>query len=299
MTEPLSGSAPVEIDRITIRYGAITAVESVTISIAKGDVYALLGRNGSGKSSIVRCMLGMQKPAAGGARLFGLDAWESREVAMRRIGIVPEEPDAPPGLSANQIINFCRRFYPTWNDEAVSERLYQFSIDRDKPFGRLSKGQKSQVMLAIALGPEPDVLVLDDPTLGLDVVARNELFEEIIVDLADRGTTVFITTHDLAGIEPIANRVGILHESRIIVDETLDSLKSRFRRLRVDRASSAFDSLVEPFGPLSIQHFGNGAEAIVANFGDETVADGRGTILPMSLQEIFVALTSSGKETNP
>ena len=100
----------------------------------------------------------------------------------------------------------------------------------DRPFGRLSRGQRSAVMLSLALGNEPELLVLDDPTLGLDVVARDEVFREVIGDLADRGTTVFVTTHDLRGIEGIADRVAILRDARVAVDEELEALKTRWSR---------------------------------------------------------------------
>jgi len=289
---------PVEIDRLTIRYDEIAVVESLSLSVERGDVYALLGRNGGGKSSTIRCLLGMQKPTAGQARLFGFDSWIHRGGAMRRVGVVPEEPDAPPTMTANQILDYCRPLYRRWNAEAVSERLYEFAVDRDKPFGSLSKGEKSQVMLSLALAHEPEILILDDPTLGLDAVARDELFQEIIVDLADRGTTIFITTHDLEGIERIANRVGILHNGRLIVDEPLEALKSRFRKMGVDEADSSFETMVAPMVPISIRRMGRSAEAIVSKFSNEPMETSPSMIQPMSLHEIFIALVGEKKERN-
>ena len=108
----------------------------------------------------------------------------------------------------------------------MEARLKRFGVALDTPFGKLSKGQKGQVSLSLALASAPRLLVLDDPTLGLDAVARKAVFEELIGDLADRGTTVFITTHDLAGVEPIADRVGILREGRLVLDEEMEALKA-------------------------------------------------------------------------
>jgi ABC-2 type transport system ATP-binding protein len=112
----------------------------------------------------------------------------------------------------------------------VDERLRRFEVPADRPFGRLSKGQKGAVMLSLALGHQPRLLLLDDPTLGLDVVARDAVFREVIGELADRGTTVFVTTHDLGAVEGIADRVAILHGGRLAVDGELEGLKAQWSR---------------------------------------------------------------------
>ncbi len=218
---------PIAIDGLTVRYGRRTALDGVTFKVPRGSVYALLGRNGAGKSSLVRCLLGQRRPDAGSVRLLGMDAWSERAAAMARTGVVPEDPDAPPGMTVPRIAAFCARLYPAWDASGVEQRLRRFSIPRDVPFGQLSKGQKGLVSLALALGHSPELLVLDDPTLGLDVVARRALFTDLVGDLADRGTTVFLTTHDLVGVEGIADRVGFLREGRLVVDEEIDALKTR------------------------------------------------------------------------
>jgi ABC-2 type transport system ATP-binding protein len=139
---------------------------------------------------------------------------------------VPEEPDAPPEMTPVQLSAFCARLHRRWDRAAVSERLRRFEVPVDRPFGRLSKGQKGAVMLALALGHSPELLLLDDPTLGLDVVARDAVFGEVIGELADRGTTVFVTTHDLRAIEGIADHVAILHGGRLVLSGALEALKT-------------------------------------------------------------------------
>jgi ABC-type multidrug transport system ATPase subunit len=222
-----AADAPIAVEGLTVRYGSTLAVDGVSLAVPPGAVFALLGRNGAGKSSLVRCLLGQQRSTAGRALLFGDDAWRGRARAMARVGVVPEVPDAPPAMPVGKIAAFCARLYPRWDAEAVAARLRRFEIPQDRPFGRLSKGQKGLVSLALALGHEPEALVLDDPTLGLDVAARRALFEELVGELADRGTTVLLTTHDLAGIEGIADRVAILHAGRLVVDEPMETLKER------------------------------------------------------------------------
>ena len=225
--DPATPDFPIAVEDLTVRYGAQLVLERVSLRVPRGAVYALLGRNGAGKSSLIRCLLGQQRPESGRTLLHGMDSWRHRARAMRRTGVVPEEPDAPPGMSVPRIAAFCAGLYPAWDSAAVEERLRRFEIPPRVPFGRLSKGQKGLVSLALALGHHPEVLLLDDPTLGLDVAARNALYEEIVSDLADRGTTVLLTTHDLAGVEGIADRVGILRGCELAVDDSVEALKEQ------------------------------------------------------------------------
>jgi ABC-2 type transport system ATP-binding protein len=221
---------PLSCDHLGVRYGRTPVVEDVSFAVPAGSVYALLGRNGAGKSSIVRCLVGQQRPSAGRGLLFGTDSWRHRERIMARVGIVPEAPDAPPELSPARLVALTARLHPVWDVDGAHERLRQFAVPMDTPFHRLSKGQKGSTMLALALGHAPELLILDDPTLGLDVIARDAVFREVIGELADRGTTVLVTTHDLAAIEGIADRIGILRDGRLVVDEPLESVKERFAR---------------------------------------------------------------------
>ncbi len=292
----MESQAVIELRDLHVRYGRTVAVDHVSLRADRGTVYALLGRNGAGKSSIVRSLLGFQKPDAGEARLWGEDVWHRRSRLMDRIGVVPEDPDAPPEMTALQILDFCSALHSKWDQKTTLARLERLKVPLKTPFGRLSKGQKRQVLLATALAHEPELLILDDPTLGLDVVARKELFEELISELADRGTTVFVTTHDLAGIEAIADRVGILLDGRLLVDEEIESLKARFRRIRLPAGS--FDSAgLAPLHMVAQRRWGAGVEAVVDNWDERAPDQIRAStgaseidVSPLSLEEIFIAV---------
>jgi ABC-2 type transport system ATP-binding protein len=284
-------------DSVTVRYGRRVAVDAVTIDIAPGSVYALLGRNGAGKSSLVRCILGLQRPEHGRVTIFDDDVWRHRARLMERVGIVPEEADAPPEMTIEQLSRFSARLYSRWQQSAVDDRLRRFEIPPRMRFGDLSKGQKKQVMLALALATSPELLVLDDPTLGLDVVARKSLFEEVIGEMADRGITVLVTTHDLAGVETITDRVGILRDGRLVLDEPMEALKTRFRRIRF--ASPAVALAGGNLLAATVRQWGSGTEAVVSNFDDVAFERFRGEanvaeVSPMSLEEIFISV--SGEE---
>ncbi len=300
----MSPPAVAAFDGVTVRYGKAVAADAVSLQVARGSVYALLGRNGAGKSSLVRCLLGQQKPTAGTALLFGADAWATRVAAMVRVGVVPEEPDVPPEMTARAAAAFCAPLYPHWDAAGFAEQLKRFGVPDGVPAGRLSKGQRGQLSLALALAPAPELLVLDDPTLGLDVVARREFWEELVGDLADRGTTVLLTTHDLAGVEGIADRVGILVDGRLVIDESLEGLKGRFRRIRF--ASQPDTRRVEEsIGVLGVARViadELGVEMVVERWSEDSRGVLRSTpgiadpeVSAMTLEEIFTAVAGNGR----
>jgi ABC-2 type transport system ATP-binding protein len=293
--------AVVRFDGLSVRYGKLTAVDDLTLEVPKGGVFALLGRNGSGKSSTVRCLLGQQRPTAGRSEILGFDSWRQRRTAMERVGVVPENPDVPPDTTADRIEKFMARVTPFWRSANYFDRLESMGVPRKQRFARLSKGQQRQLALALALAGSPWLLVLDDPTLGLDAVARRKLYEELIGEIADRGTTVFLTTHDLAGVEGIADRVGILREGSLLVDEKLEVLKARYCRLtwaatdqvqpeRIEAglrhlgaigtglATGATEAVVEKFSEFGFDRFRQEAPVEVMRVDS------------LSLEEIFIAL---------
>jgi len=291
----------IEAANVTVRYRNKTAVEDVSLAVAQGSVYALLGRNGAGKSSLVRCLLGQLRPADGKVEIFGEDVWTRRADLMDRIGIVSEEPDAPLEMRVRDLAWFSSRLYSRWRQDAFEARISRFGIPSKSRFGELSKGQKKQVTLALALAASPEILILDDPTLGLDVVARKSLFEEVIADMADHGITVLVTTHDLGSIEAIADRVGVLRDGRLVLDEDVETLKARFRRIRFasQPVALATGSLVT----AAVRQWGSGTEAVVTNYDDlafERFRDAAkisgAEVSPMSLEEIFIAVAGENGE---
>lgn len=271
---------------ITVRYGKRVAVDNASLTVPRGAVYALLGRNGAGKSSLVRCILGQQRPDAGSVTLFGEDVWKHRASLMERVGVVSEEADAPPQMKVAELSRFCGRLYARWSQDAVDQRLKRFGIDAQARFGDLSKGQKKQVGLALALASSPELLILDDPTLGLDVVARKSLFEEVISELADRGITVVLTTHDLTGVEAIADRIAIMSEGRVVLEEELEVVKARFRRIRYAQRPVALES-----GAIAMRSWGSsGTEAIVSDYQESPDRFQAAQVEALSLEEIFIAI---------
>ena len=300
---------------VTVRYGRVLAANNVNLAVPRGSVYALLGRNGAGKSSLVRCLLGEQKPQAGAISLFDQDVWRNRALLMQRVGVVSEDADAPPEMTVVSIERFCASLYPRWDRGAVEQRLRRFGISTNARFGSLSKGEKKQVLLAKFQEKRRalELVALDlrsieneteagrrelerlkrisDATLGLDVVARKSLFEEVIGELADRGITVFLTTHDLAGVEAIADRIAIMKKGQLVLEEEVETLKARFRRIRVASRAVSFE------GAAAVRSWGAGSEAIVSDYSEVAFANlNNAEVSPMSLEEIFIAVAGEGVE---
>jgi len=219
----------ITVDRLTCGWGRRTVLRNLTLHVPQGSVCALLGRNGEGKTTLVRCLLGQLRPLRGRVSLLGSDPWRHRARLMDRVGVVPETPDLPVDRRIGEILTHCARLHSRWNAAGAAARLERFGLDPALRVDRLSRGQATQVQLTIALATSPRLLVLDDPTLGLDALARRELQEELVGELAEGGTTVFLTSHDLEGVERLADRVAILVDGRVAEEGPLEELKQRWR----------------------------------------------------------------------
>ena len=221
----MSQDVVVKVDRVSVRYGDKKVLDDISFEVPRGSVYALLGRNGAGKSSLMRCLLGLQRPEEGSVIAFGEDVWRNRARVLDQMAYVPETCDAPDSLRVRDVISYHQATYSRWDMAGVRQRLSRFGVSDASALGTLSRGQRALFMLSLALGSGPKLLILDDPTLGLDVIARNEFFSDFVGDLADRETTVIVTTHDLQGVEGIADRVGILNERRLVINDVTEQLK--------------------------------------------------------------------------
>lgn len=295
-------SKVLEIEQVTLSYGAKNAVERVSLTATPGQVHALVGRNGSGKTSLVRAVLGQQPTQDGRVLLFGQDVQQHRAAVLTRVGVTPEEPNIPAQWTPRFLADYNRPLYPVWLERRYFERLQRWGIDAKTPFGKLSRGQKSLVQLAVALAHEPEFLILDDPTLGLDAVARRQVVEELIVELADRQIAVLLTSHDFAGIESLATHVSLLHEGRFVLQEDVESLRLRYRVLHFQLPDGLeLDRLLSPLEPLEVKTFGRAIEALVGRWDDDSARSlqnlGGGfsvaTTQP-SLENIFIAKTAPG-----
>ncbi len=235
----MSSADSIRCEWITKRYDGQTVLQDVSLDVTCGTVLGLIGRNGAGKTTLIRILLGLEQPNAGRAFVFGERSLGLTDAAKQRIGYVPQEPDAFDWMRTGDMLEFVGRQYPHWDGDFVELSLARWHISPERRLARLSPGERQRVALIRALAVNPDLLVLDEPASALDPVARRDLLREIVARAAERGTTVFFSTHIVSDLERVASRVVFLHDHRIVVDAALDDLAETHARLRVAAESAA------------------------------------------------------------
>jgi len=209
---------------LTKRYGATLALAELDLAIAPGEVYGYLGPNGAGKTTTIRLLLGLHRPSAGGARLFGIDAWRDSVSAHRHVAYVAGEPFLWPSLTSAETFDFLARVRGT-EDRAYRDVLIErFRVDPDKKVRALSKGNRQKVQLVAAFASRAELLILDEPTAGLDPLME-VAFRETVHEAKERGQTIFLSSHILSEVEAVCDRVGILRGGRLVDEGTLAQLR--------------------------------------------------------------------------
>jgi ABC-2 type transport system ATP-binding protein len=219
----------IDVSGLTRRFGAKTALNSVSVSMPRGAVYGLVGANGAGKTTLIKHILGLLRAESGSVRVFGLDPVADPVGVLSRIGYLSEENDLPGWMRVDELIRYSRAFYPAWDDEYAEELRQSFALDQAAKINTLSKGQKARMGLLIALAYRPDLLVLDEPSSGLDPIVRRDILGAIIRTIAHEGRTVLFSSHLLEEVEQVADHVTMINEGRIVLSATLDSIRESHR----------------------------------------------------------------------
>jgi ABC-2 type transport system ATP-binding protein len=217
---------------LTKRFGGKTAVDRLTLSIPRGSVMGLLGDNGAGKTTTIRMLAGLLKPDSGTATILGKDTWKHAVELRHTVGYVPEKPRFYDWMTVAEIAWFTAGFHKPGFEDRFRELAGSFHLDQRARLRDLSKGQYAKVGLALALAPDPEVLLLDEPTSGLDLIVRRE-FLSSLVGLAEQGKTVVISSHQIAEVERIASHVAFVADGKLRLLATTDELRQRVVRLRL------------------------------------------------------------------
>jgi ABC-2 type transport system ATP-binding protein len=209
---------------LTKRYGETVALDALDLAVGEGEAFGYLGPNGAGKTTTIRLLLGLHRPSAGRAELFGLDAWADPVAAHRRVAYVAGEPFLWPALTGAETLEFLARLHGG-TDVAYRDVLVdRFQLDTRKKIRALSKGNRQKVQLIAALSTRADLLLLDEPTSGLDPLMEMA-FRESVREAKERGQTLFLSSHILSEVEAVCDRVGILREGRLVDQGTLEELR--------------------------------------------------------------------------
>src|ERR1700741_267312 len=219
----------ISIAELTRRFGSTTALDSVSLSMPRGAVYGLVGANGAGKTTLIKHILGLLRAQSGSVRVFGLDPVADPVGVLSRIGYLSEENDLPGWMRVDELIRYSRAFYSAWDDDYAEELRQSFALDPAARIKNLSKGQKARAGMLIALSYRPDLLVLDEPSSGLDPIVRRDIIGAIIRTIADEGRTVLFSSHLLEEVEQVADHVTMINRGKIVLSAALDSIRESHR----------------------------------------------------------------------
>ncbi|MGC4054472.1 MAG: ABC transporter ATP-binding protein [Paludibaculum sp.] len=242
----------IETRQLTKHYGPVAAVSGLRLCVPTGGISAFLGPNGHGKSTTIKMLLGMARPTSGTGQVFGCDITDpaaSLEI-RRRTGFVSEDKLLYGYMSVRQMLAFTRSFYPTWQPHREKELLARFELPLDRKVKQLSKGMRTKLALILALARGAELLILDEPSEGLDPVVTEIMLQEVVRAAAE-GATVFFSSHQLSEAERIADQVFILKRGQIALEGKLDELQSKYRRLN---AVFPAEPPLEALRPLNLIH---------------------------------------------
>lgn len=224
MNEPV-----IHVSELTRRFGKTTALESVSLTMPRGAVYGLVGANGAGKTTLIKHLLGLLRAESGSVRVFGLDPVADPVGVLSRIGYLSEENDLPGWMRVDELIRYSHAFYAGWDDAYAEELRRTFALDGSARIKTLSKGQKARVGLLTALAHRPELLVLDEPSSGLDPIVRRDIVGAVIRTVADEGRTVLFSSHLLEEVEQVADHVTMISHGRIVLSAPLADIKESHR----------------------------------------------------------------------
>ena len=224
-------SPAIRVDGVRKRFGDREVLAGVSFEVQAGQTFAFLGRNGAGKTTTIRMLLGLLAPEDGSISILGINPQTNPLAVRRRVGYLAEDQRMFGWMTVEQIVQFMAPFYDTWDDALAHRYLQQFELSRSIKIKHLSKGQNVRLGLVLALAHRPEVVILDDPVLGLDPIMRKEFNRDLIAHLQGEGRAVLYSSHLLYEVEPVADAVGILHKGQIVRQGATEDLRAQVKRL--------------------------------------------------------------------
>jgi len=286
----------IETQALQKSFKGLNALNGLNLSVPAGSIFGFLGRNGAGKTTTIKLLMGFLRPGGGHALVFGLaatDASAGLEI-RQRVGFVSEEKDLYPFMTVQQIIRFTRSFFPRWRDELGQRYLKLFDLPVSRKISDLSKGMRSKLMLLLGISHGAELLILDEPTEGLDPVAVEDMLRELVTLAAAEGTTIFFSSHQLEEVEQIADHVCIIDHGAAIVTGSLDDLKAQYQRLRIVLGGELPAPVHWVDGVETVRQEGRTVEILASHNVDAILNQARSLPgasverFPVTLKEIFL-----------
>jgi len=277
------------------------ALDGVSFSAAAGQVYGLVGSNGAGKTTLLKHMLGLLRATAGSVRIFGLDPVRDPAGVLSRVGYLSEERDLPEWMRIDELLRYTQAYHPTWDAAYARELLETFALDPKKKIKDLSKGMRAQAGLIAAVAHRPELLILDEPSSGLDAMVRRDILDAIVRAVADDGRTVIFSSHLLDEVERMSDHVTLMQQGRVTLSGILDDVRRDYQRSRV-RFAEHFDQ--PPVIDTALAMEGGGRTWSVIHSGSieqfrHSVHACGGEVVESrdaTLEEIFLARAGRGRQ---
>ena len=295
-----------ETSGLTKYYGSRLAVDHLDLKIPRGCICGFIGRNGAGKTTAIKMMLGFLQPTTGSSKLLGCDSQRLTAAIRQRIGYVAEGHRLFHWMSIAGLENFQRAFFPgQWDDKFFDDMMEYFGLSKKQKIKHLSNGQRAQVSLALTLAPNPELLVMDDPTLGLDTAIRRQFLEGIIELIMRESRTVFFSSHILSDVERVADRIVVVDRGMLRANCSLEQFRTAVRKVRV-LFEGPVPEQVNIGGLLHCRRIENQLELILVGSADEQIAkwtESTGAreyhILRMNLEDQFIEFTAPPLRKRP
>jgi ABC-2 type transport system ATP-binding protein len=291
----------IETRHLTYRASRTFAIRDLDLRVPTGSIYGFLGPNGSGKTTTIRLLLGLLRPTHGGIEVLGHGIPAATPRVLAETGYVPERPHLYPSLRIDEALRLHAAFYPTWDQAWADALLASFRLDPAARIGRLSKGEVGKLMTLMALAQRPRLLILDEPTDGLDPLVRRQVLAALLEYVAETQATVFISSHLVHELERFCNWIGVLDDGRLVAEMPMQAFKDGIKRLRVRRAPAATGDL--PFVLLAREAENDSAERWLVRGWQppmrqyfEGVGAELADVADLDLEEGFVELLRTARE---
>jgi ABC-2 type transport system ATP-binding protein len=279
-------------------YDGVEALRGLSLQVPAGSIYGFLGRNGAGKTTTIKVLLGMARPTSGAALVFGLpaDAPQPSVDIRRRTGFVSDDKDLYDFMNVEEMIRFTAAFFPRWRSDLEQRYLRRFELPLGRKVKALSRGMRTRLALLLVLCRGAELLILDEPTSGLDPAMTEEVLQTLVAHVADEETTVFFSSHQIAEVEQIADRVAIIDRGRTVLTGALDDLREHFRRIQLVFDGDAPEPVFRSPGVVRVQRKGR-VLTVLSNAGAERIIDEARALNPVSVDVVPVTLKEIFLET--
>ena len=286
----------IETDDLKKNFGDVAALRGLTLQVPAGSIFGFLGRNGAGKTTTIKVLLGMTRPTGGAARVFGracTDAEASVDI-RRRTGFASDEKDLLDYMTVAETVRFTAPFFPRWRSDLAERYLRKFELPPDRKVKALSRGMRTKLALLLAFSRGAELLVLDEPTSGLDPAATEEVLQALVGHVASEAMTVFFSSHQIAEVDQIADRIAIVDRGRVVASGALDELRERYCRVQLTFDREAPAATFRAPGIVRVQRSGRSLSVLSSAGAESVLAEARALnpvatdVVPVTLKDIFL-----------